>query len=87
MRLIVTGRVQGVGFRYFTRRCADSLGVKGRVRNLADGTVEVEAGGSPEVLAELKRKLRQGPPGSRVTALDETPLGRMPERDGFEITY
>ena len=87
IRLILTGRVQGVGFRFFARGRATALGVRGWARNLPDGTVEVEACGSPEALDELRRELRQGPPGSRVTAMRETPLDEIPEQSGFEITY
>ena len=85
--LILTGRVQGVGFRFFTRRRASELGVKGWVCNLPDGTVEVGAYGSLAALEELKRELRRGPAGSRVAEMNERPLGQIPEQDGFEITY
>ena len=87
IRLILSGRVQGVGFRFFTRRRAGALGVSGWVRNLPDGTVEVEACGSNRALEELRHELRQGPTGSRVTEVRETPLNEIPEQSGFEITY
>lgn len=66
----VRGRVQGVGYRYFTQDCANELGVKGWVRNRPDGSVEALGAGSPGVLEEWVRRLRQGPPLSRVENLD-----------------
>ncbi len=62
----VTGRVQGVGFREFTRREARRLGVGGYVRNLPDGRVEVVADGAGRALESLVSVLRAGPPGARV---------------------
>jgi len=71
VRWRLTGRVQGVGFRYFTRRNADELGVAGSVANLPDGRVEIEAAGDAAALDELRRRVRQGPPASHVDSLDE----------------
>jgi acylphosphatase len=65
----VEGRVQGVGFRWWTVRQAERLGVRGSVRNLADGAVEVEACGSAEAVAGLEAALRRGPPGAEVSAV------------------
>ncbi len=66
LRAVVSGRVQGVGFRYFVRQRAVALGLRGYVRNQADGGVEVCAAGPPDALAELAADLRLGPPGSVV---------------------
>lgn len=66
LQAVVCGRVQGVGFRYFTLECARRLGVTGFVRNLPFGEVEVVAEGSPAALEQLKRDLEQGPPGAAV---------------------
>jgi len=85
VRLRLTGRVQGVGFRWFTRRAARELGIAGRVRNLPDGSVEVLAAGDPARLARLCETLREGPPGARVQAVEEQELAVVPEEDGFEI--
>ena len=85
LRLWLSGHVQGVGFRWFVRRAAQELGVTGRVRNLADGRVEVEAKGEPEALNALRAQLRQGPPGSRVTRLEEEEMSAVPDWDGFTI--
>lgn len=64
--LRVTGRVQGVGFRWWSCRTASSLGVRGSVRNRADGSVEIHAAGSPEALDRFEEKLRSGPSSARV---------------------
>lgn len=65
-RFLVTGRVQGVGFRWFVEREAHMLGVAGWVRNNADGRVEVFAQGTPAQLAGLHGRLREGPRAARV---------------------
>lgn len=73
LHALVRGRVQGVGFRWFVRERGRKLGVKGWVRNRADGSVEVEAEGETLSLEELRGCLREGPPGARVSAVDELP--------------
>ncbi|HEX3553941.1 MAG TPA: acylphosphatase [Thermoanaerobaculia bacterium] len=85
LRFWLSGHVQGVGFRWFVRRAAQELGVSGRVRNLPDGRVEVEAKGEPEALNTLRAQLRQGPPGARVTRLEEEEMSAVPDWDGFTI--
>lgn len=74
-RLIVTGRVQGVGFRYFTRDAARLDGVRGTVRNLDDGGVEIEVEGDAEAVTRFERAIRRGSAGSRVdhVMVDESP--------------
>lgn len=84
-RIVVTGRVQGVGFRWFVRQAARELALTGRVRNLPDGTVEVAAAGPEEALAALRDRLREGPPGARVEGLAEEELPGAPDWDRFEI--
>jgi acylphosphatase len=80
---VVRGRVQGVGFRWFTQRSGLRLGLAGHVRNLPDGGVEVHARGSLEALDSLEEALRRGPPSSRVDSLVRIPADpRTPER-GF----
>ncbi|MDB4874127.1 MAG: acylphosphatase [Gemmatimonadetes bacterium] len=71
LHVIVRGRVQGVGFRWFVREIARRRGMTGWVRNLADGSVEVAADGDGDAIADLRSSLRSGPPGSSVTSLDE----------------
>jgi acylphosphatase len=84
-RFLVAGKVQGVGFRWFTRRAASDLGVAGRVCNLPDGRVEAEATGSREQLDAFRERLRQGPSGSRVSRIEEQEISPVPEWDGFVI--
>lgn len=69
-RLVVAGRVQGVGFRWFTQRAADALRLSGWVRNRRDGTVEAEVIGERAAVEACIGKLREGPPGSAVDRLD-----------------
>lgn len=66
VRFVVSGRVQGVFFRASTRAEALRLGLSGHATNLADGSVEIIAGGSDVALDELERWLRLGPPLARV---------------------
>lgn len=74
---LISGRVQGVGFRYWTRGEAERLGVRGWVRNRADGRVEAELEGDQVAVDELLESLRHGPPGAVVDGIDITdrPLG------------
>jgi acylphosphatase len=67
----VSGRVQGVGYRFFAEDWANLLGICGYAKNLWDGNVEVYAIGDPVALEEFKRRLAQGPRGARVTNLEE----------------
>jgi len=66
LRVMVHGRVQGVGFRYYTRLEAERLGLTGWVRNLADGTVEVQICGGREALSTMCAWLRHGPVTANV---------------------
>ena len=66
IHLHVSGRVQGVGFRWFVRERARALNVAGWVRNLENGDVEVAASGPEPALSELMALLEQGPPGASV---------------------
>lgn len=70
-KYIVKGRVQGVGFRWFTRDRAQKIGIRGQVRNLSDGSVEVFAAGNESQLAIFRKFLEEGPPFSRVKELIE----------------
>ncbi|MCP2013145.1 acylphosphatase [Deinococcus sp. HSC-46F16] len=72
MRLtaLVSGTVQGVGYRRYVQRHARDLGVSGSAENLLDGRVEVVAEGSPEALDRLLHWLRRGPPHARVSGVE-----------------
>lgn len=70
MRVYISGVVQGVGFRFFVERHAQGLGLKGYVRNLPDGRVEVYAEGKEENLRKLIPYLRQGPSLARVDDIE-----------------
>ncbi|OFW17413.1 MAG: hypothetical protein A3F70_10525 [Acidobacteria bacterium RIFCSPLOWO2_12_FULL_67_14] len=79
-RLTISGRVQGVGFRYFALEAAAREGVTGWVRNLVDGRVEAHVEGEMEAVTRLERALRQGPRGARVDHVEvdgQEPTGRF----------
>ena len=71
MHLRVSGRVQGVGFRWYVRVAGRRLGLAGWVRNREDGSVELAASGPQEKLEELKRQVRRGPDASEVDDVQE----------------
>ena len=82
----ISGRVQGVGFRYFALDRAAREGIQGWIRNTPDGRVEAFAEGDAEAVERFERSLRHGPPGARVDLVDVdvlTPTGRQ---SGFVIT-
>ncbi len=68
----VYGRVQGVGFRAFTKKIADELGLYGYVENITDGTVRFEAIGDKDVLNLFLEKVKKGPANAFVTDLEYT---------------
>lgn len=65
-RFVISGRVQGVGFRWFVQEAASREGVTGWVRNLPDGRVEAWIEGESDALTRVERALRSGPASSRV---------------------
>ena len=71
-KYLISGTVQGVGFRFFAERVARELGLPGYVKNLGDGRVEAYAVGDHAVLDEFKRQLTQGPRGARVSKVEES---------------
>ena len=85
VHLVIRGRVQGVGFRYFAVQEARRLDVRGVVRNLADGAVEVEAEGDRTSLERLVSTLRVGPRAAQVTSVDERWSEGSARHRGFEI--
>lgn len=70
-RVVVRGRVQGVGFRWWMVEEARGLGLAGWVRNRRDGTVEAVLHGPADAVAELLRRCAIGPPAARVRAVEE----------------
>ena len=86
-RWLVSGRVQGVGFRWFVRQHAAELGLVGTVRNLADGRVEVVAGGATDSLTRLARLLASGPPGAAVQDVVGEPASLPAELRTFGVTH
>jgi acylphosphatase len=69
-RYVVSGRVQGVGFRYFVQATASRDGLHGWVRNLPDGRVEAAAEGEIDAMERFEQALRHGPSGARVDRLE-----------------
>ena len=82
-RFLVSGRVQGVGFRYFTQDIARREGLTGLVRNLPDGRVEVIAEGDDTAVDRLEAALRQGPPRSRIDRIEVDALAPTTGYVGF----
>lgn len=84
VRYLVSGRVQGVGYRYFVLRQAQALGMSGWVRNLRDGRVEVLAAGSDGALAALEGSLWSGPPYAHVLEVSSQEA-KPPEEKEFLV--
>lgn len=87
MHVIVRGKVQGIGFRALTRNYASTLGLKGTVKNLPDGNVEIYAQGSKKTLEELMENLKNdlGPGYIEEASVDYLPLENP--HDDFRIIY
>ncbi|MDA8351824.1 MAG: acylphosphatase [Firmicutes bacterium] len=86
-RIIVHGHVQGVGFRQYTRLVALRMGVRGWVRNRADGTVEIDAQAPASKMERFVEAVRKGSPASTVDRLEtqnQTPTNRFQD---FRIRY
>jgi acylphosphatase len=84
-RFLVSGRVQGVGFRYFTLDAARREGLHGYVANLPDGRVEAEAEGDDTALDRFEMALRRGPSAARVEHVVVDDIGPTGADRGFEI--
>ena len=78
-----SGRVQGVGFRYFVKRHADSLAVKGYAQNLPDGRVEFLLQGEKLAVLSVLEKIHDGPSYSQVTEVKAEEITRDVVSDGF----
>lgn len=81
-RVVISGRVQGVGYRDWLCAQAEALGVAGWVRNRPDGAVEALIDGEEGAVQELLRACRRGPRHAQVTDIDEK-LSEPPEQPGF----
>ena len=86
VRVVVRGRVQGVGFRAWVVREATALGVEGEVRNRPDGSVEAEGVGRRDVLERFVAALRRGPAHARVEQVVEEWFERGAAIRGFRIS-
>ena len=83
--IIVAGRVQGVGFRWFARNCAEKYGIKGLVRNLADGNVYIVALGNSDDLTLFAEDIRQGNRHSQIRQLTINEISHYTEYGDFII--
>jgi acylphosphatase len=84
-RYVISGRVQGVGFRVFAQDAAAREGLHGWVHNLPDGRVEIAAEGDAEAVDRFERRIRHGPPAARV---DDVEVDHVPPTGhpvGFQI--
>lgn len=86
-RLLIDGRVQGVGFRYFTEEQARFHDIKGSVRNTIDNRVEVICQGSEKNLESFFRELKKGPAFANVTGFKIESLKDVTEFGSFDIKY
>jgi acylphosphatase len=84
-KYLVSGRVQGVGYRYFAARAARELQLAGWVRNLSDGRVEAYASGAAPKLEDFEGRLRTGPPASVVRSLEVEDVEVDARIEGFDI--
>ncbi len=85
-RFYVSGRVQGVGFRYYVHDVARREGVTGYVRNLPDGRVEALVEGDLEAVTRVERAVRSGPAGARVEHVDADVLTPGGAYKSFSVT-
>lgn len=85
-RFLISGRVQGVGFRWFAESAAAREGLHGWIRNLPDGRVEAQAEGDAESIERFERALRQGPPSARVETVDVDTVMPTGRTTGFSVS-
>lgn len=86
-RILVSGIVQGVGFRYFALRHAHSLGLAGYVRNTRDGRVEIVAEGDEETVASFINRMKEGPSSALVREVKISEYLAPCEFKGFELRF
>jgi acylphosphatase len=85
-RYLISGRVKGVGFRFFTCEAASREGIAGFVRNLPDRRVEVVAEGEADAMSRFEAVIRQGPIGARVDDVETDVVPAAGRYDGFSVT-
>lgn len=84
-RYVIGGRVQGVGFRFFTEAAAAREGLHGWVQNLPDGRVEISAEGEADAIERFERHVRHGPPGARVSDVQVDDSAPTHRETGFSV--
>ncbi|WP_185762570.1 acylphosphatase [Bacillus methanolicus] len=87
LRIIVSGKVQGVGFRYFTQMKANTYGITGWVRNQPNGNVEIIAEGNKDDLALFLASIKEGNPFSRVSHMEIEEVNEISGFTSFTIKY
>ncbi|MHB1170257.1 MAG: acylphosphatase [Longimicrobiales bacterium] len=87
IRVLITGRVQGVGFRAWAVKQAQKLEVRGWIRNRADGAVEAEIAGDPDAVSRMRDLLAQGPPLAHVDRLIDEQPGIETLPDEFQTVW
>jgi len=87
LSMVVAGRVQGVGFRYFTREIAGLYGISGWVRNCFNSDVEVEAQGPDEVLQQFINELKKGPPSGYVNDIQTKEMDVAKGEKQFSVRF
>lgn len=85
VKVLVTGRVQGVAYRASTATAASAHGVTGWVRNLPDGDVELEAQGDDAQIDALLTWCKKGPPAARVAKIISEPIAVIPGETSFQV--
>ena len=87
VHLLISGKVQGVFYRYTAQKMATRLNLRGWIKNLPNGKVEAVAVGAPSAVDTFIAWCQEGPPGAVVTDVDIEPLDAVPEIDGFSVVY
>ncbi|MCC5913183.1 MAG: acylphosphatase [Balneolaceae bacterium] len=85
IHLKISGRVQGVGFRHFTRKNAGELGLSGWVKNMADGSVEAVLAGEKQSLKQMVERLKSGPVTASVSDIEISEAAEEPSGGPFRV--
>jgi acylphosphatase len=85
VRVVIRGRVQGIGFRAWTQHQAELHGLAGWVRNLADGSVEAAFAGPDDAVEAMLKAVRRGPQGSEVVEVVESEAADLEDASAFVI--